>query len=135
MVINAQYHTILTDCTDPVHCLSGTSSIICACHSRKHHAECGLDEGGLGVDTYQAYTAELSWGISRNGTTADWRRLDLKSSRINKLWLCRTIVTAMLACGIAATPIPLGISQNPRSCVPRHDHDGLQASDKPKDPG
>jgi hypothetical protein len=77
-------------------------------------------QGGLGIDTYQAYTAELSWGVSRNGTTKPtWWRLDSEVQyRINNQALPNNC-NGNAGCGVAGTPIPLGIAQNPRSWVYR----------------
>jgi len=121
LVINAQYHTILTDCTDPIHCLTGTLEynwVRATPGSITQNVD--WTEGGLGIDTYQAYTAELSWGISRNGTTRPtWWRLDSEVQyRINDQALPNNC-NGNVGCGVAGTPIPLGIAQNPRSWVYR----------------
>jgi len=77
-VINAQYHSILTDCTDPVHCLALTLEYN---HTKITPGSITQNvdwtQGGLGVADLDAFTAELSWGISRNGTTKPtWWRVD-----------------------------------------------------------
>jgi len=73
---NAQYHAILTDCTDPVKCVALTLEYNLA-HVDPGSITQNTDwaSGGLGKATKQAYTAELSFGISRNGTTMPtfWR--------------------------------------------------------------
>jgi len=123
LVFNAQYHSILTDCTDPVRCLALTLEYN---YSRitPGNVTQNVDwtEGGLGVGTLNAFTAELSWGISRNGTTRPtWWRLD---SEVQYRIVNQALPNNCNGGGaggvcFAPTPIPLGIAQNPRNWVLR----------------
>ena len=75
-VFNAQYHSILTDCTDPVHCLALTLAADYAWVTPGNITKAtDWTQGGLGNARKTALTAELSWGTSRNGTTRPvfWR--------------------------------------------------------------
>jgi hypothetical protein len=120
-VFNAQYHSILTDCTDPVHCLALTLEY--------NHTDItpgsitqNVDwtEGGLGKANLNAYTAELSWGVSRNGTTRPvWWRLDSEVQYRQVHQSLPNNCNGNVGCGIAGTPIPLGIAQNPNNWVYR----------------
>jgi len=117
LVINAQYHSILTDCTDPVHCLALTLE-----YNRTHITPGSITqnvdwtEGGLGVATLNAYTAELSWGVSRNGTTRPtWWRADFEVQYRDLHQDLPSNCNGNVGCGIAGTPIPLGIAQNPKN--------------------
>jgi hypothetical protein len=122
LVFNAQYHSILTDCTDPIHCLALTLEYNWARVTPGNITQ-NVDwtEGGLGVGTAQNLTAELSWGISRNGSTKPvWWRLD---SEIQYRWLnqglpCNNNGNVGAGCG-APTAIPLGITTSPRNWVLR----------------
>jgi hypothetical protein len=73
---NAQYHSILTDCTDPVKCVALTLEFNYA-WVRPGDITRNTDWtlGGLGNARKMALTAELSFGVSRNGTTKPvfWR--------------------------------------------------------------
>jgi len=121
LVFNAQYHSILTDCTDPIHCLALTLEYNWT-RATPGTISQNVDwtEGGIGIDTMQAYTAELSWGVDRNGTTkpTSWRVDSEVQYRINKQALPSNC-NGNIGCGIAGTPIPLGIAQNPTSWVYR----------------
>jgi hypothetical protein len=120
-VFNAQYHSILTDCTDPVHCLALTLEY--------NHTDItpgsitqNVDwtEGGLGKANMNAYTVELSWGISRNGTTRPvWWRLDSEIQYRQLHQALPSNCNGNVGCGIAGTPMPLGIAQNPSNWVYR----------------
>jgi hypothetical protein len=121
-VFNAQYHSILTDCTDPVHCLALTLEYNFT-HVTPGTITQNVDwtQGGLGKADFQAYTAELSWGISRNGTTRPtWWRLDseVQFRKLNQALPCNNNGNVGVGCGIA-TVLPTGISQNPNSWVYR----------------
>jgi hypothetical protein len=77
-------------------------------------------EGGLGKAHLDAYTAELSWGISRNGSTKPvWWRLDSEIQYRKVSQALPSNCNGNVGCGIAGTPIPLGISQNPSNWVYR----------------
>ena len=73
---NAQYHAILTDCTDPVKCVALTLEYNLA-EALPGTASKNTDwaSGGLGNATKQAFTAELSFGVTRPGTNMPtfWR--------------------------------------------------------------
>jgi hypothetical protein len=74
----------------------------------------------LGIATLQAFTAELSWGISRNGTTRPtWWRLD---SEVQYRLINQNLpnnCNGNIGCGIAATPLPSNVALNPSSWVLR----------------
>jgi hypothetical protein len=113
-VFNAQYHSILTDCTDPVHCLALTLEYNYTNVTPGNITQ-NVDwtEGGLGKANMQAYTAELSWGISRNGSTRPvWWRLDseVQYRILNQTLPCNNNGNTAIACG-TPTAVPLGISQ------------------------
>jgi hypothetical protein len=119
LVFNAQYHSILTDCTDPVHCLALTleynyTKITPGAITQN----VDWTEGGLGVGTLNAFTAEISWGISRNGTTKPtWWRLD---SEIQYRMVNQALpnnCNGNIGCGVAGTALPSNIAQNPNSWV------------------
>jgi hypothetical protein len=122
-VINAQYHSVLTDCTDPIHCLALTLEYnYTKATPGSITQNVDWTQGGLGVDNYQSYTAELSWGTSRNGTTKPvWWRLDSEVQwRVNHQALpnnCNGGGPGGVC--FAPTAIPLGISQNPSNWVYR----------------
>jgi hypothetical protein len=121
LVFNAQYHAILTDCTDPIHCLSLTLEYNWAKVTPGGVTQ-NVDwtEGGLGKMTMQNYTAELSWGVSRNGTTRPtWWRLDseVQYRVVNQTLPCNNNGN-FGGCG-APTAIPFGITNNPRNWVYR----------------
>jgi hypothetical protein len=113
-VANAQYHSILTDCTDPIHCLALTleynfSRVTPG--SITQHTD--WTNGGMGVGTQSAFTAELSWGVSRNGTTRPtWWRLDseVQYRIVNQTLPCNNNGNVGGVCG-TPTAMPLGISQ------------------------
>jgi hypothetical protein len=121
-VFNAQYHSILTDCTDPVHCLALTLEYNYTNVTPGNITQ-NVDwtEGGLGKANMQAYTAELSWGTSRNGTTKPvWWRLDseVQWRKLNQALPNNCNGGGAGTC-LATTAIPLGISQNPSNWVYR----------------
>jgi hypothetical protein len=76
LAANIQYYTTLTDCTDPIHCLTldleANGSWV-----RPGTATQNTDwaSGGLGKAHKVALSAEISWGTTRNGTTrpTSWR--------------------------------------------------------------
>ncbi len=122
LVFNAQYHSILTDCTDPVHCLALTLEYNYT-RATPGAITQNVDwtEGGLGIATLNAFTAELSWGISRNGTTRPtWWRLDseVQYRMVNQALPCNNNGNVAAVCG-TPTAIPLGIALNPTSWVLR----------------
>ena len=115
LVFNAQYHSILTDCTDPIHCLALTLEYNWAKITPGQITQnTDWTEGGLGVGQVQNFTAELSWGISRNGTTRPvWWRLDseVQYRIVNSTLPCNN--NGNVGTGVCLTPtaMPLGISQ------------------------
>jgi hypothetical protein len=122
VVFNAQYHSILTDCTDPIHCLSLTLEFNWAKVTPGNITQnTDWTNGGLGVSTVQNYTAELSWGVSRNGSTRPvWWRLDSEIQyRIVNQTLPNNCNGNVGGPCFLPTAIPLGITQNPRNWVYR----------------
>jgi hypothetical protein len=70
--------------------------------------------GGLGVGQVQNFTAELSWGISRNGSTRPvfWRLdSEVQYRIVNNTLPCNN--NGNVGTGVCLTPtaVPLGISQ------------------------
>jgi hypothetical protein len=122
LVFNAQYHSILTDCTDPIHCLALTLEYNWA-QVRPGDITKNTDwtEGGLGNARVQNFTAELSWGISRNGSTRPvWWRLDseVQYRMVNRDLPNNCNGNVGGPC-FAPTAIPFGITKDPRSWVYR----------------
>jgi hypothetical protein len=121
LVFNAQYHAYLTDCTDPVHCLALTLEYNWARVTPGSITQ-NVDwtEGGMGISTVNMYTAELSWGTTRNGTTKPvWWRLDAEVQyRMLKEGLPCNNNGLAGGCGLP-TAIPLGLSTNPNTWVYR----------------
>ena len=123
LVFNAQYHSILTDCTDPVHCLALTLEYNWARVTPGSITQnTDWTNGGLGVGQVQNFTAELSWGISRNGSTRPvWWRLD---SEVQYRMINQSLPnncngnTNGIGC-FAPTALPTGIALNPRNLVVR----------------
>jgi len=120
-VFNAQYHSILTDCTDPIHCLALTLEYNYTNVTPGAITQLvDWTEGGLGKANAQNYTAELSWGTSRNGSTKPvWWRLDseVQYRKLNQTLPCNNNGNA----GVCGTPtaIPLGITKDPSNWVYR----------------
>jgi hypothetical protein len=121
-VFNAQYHAFLTDCTDPVHCLALTLEYNYANVTPGSITQAtDWTEGGLGKAHSQYYTAEISWGTSRNGTTRPvfWRLdAEVQYHILNQDLPCNNNGNVGGVCGVA-TAIPLGLSQNPSNWVYR----------------
>jgi hypothetical protein len=122
-VFNAQYHSILTDCTDPIHCLALTLAYTYAA-TKPGDITKNVDwtEGGLGNAHTQVLTAELSWGTSRNGTTKPvWWRLDseVQWRKVSQDLPCNNNGNTGTGACLAPTPIPLGITQDPSNWVYR----------------
>jgi hypothetical protein len=117
--VNAQYHSILTDCTDPVHCLAFTlegNYVWVTPGSITQNVD--WTQGGLGKARKGDVSAEISWGTSRNGTTRPvfWR-VDFEVQYL-KIWQdLPSNCNGIAGCAVAATPLPLGIAQNPSSWV------------------
>jgi Porin subfamily len=120
-VFNAQYHAFLTDCTDPIHCLALTLEYNYANVTPGSITQ-NVDwtEGGLGKAHSQYYTAEISWGTSRNGSTRPvfWRLdSEVQYHKLNQDLPCNNNGNAG-PCGVA-TAIPLGITKDPSNWVYR----------------
>jgi hypothetical protein len=120
LVFNAQYHSILTDCTDPVHCLSLTLAADYAWVTPGDITKnTDWTRNGLGNAKKTALSAELSWGVSRNGTTRPvfWRA-DFEVQYL-KVWQdlpgnCNGNVSGVC---LAPTALPVGIAKDPDSWV------------------
>jgi hypothetical protein len=123
VVFNAQYHSILTDCTDPIHCLALTLAYnYTAATPGSITQNVDWTEGGLGKANTSIATAELSWGTSRNGSTRPvWWRLDseVQWRRVNQTLPCNNNGNVNTGVCLTPTAIPLGISQNPSNWVYR----------------
>jgi hypothetical protein len=123
VVFNAQYHSILTDCTDPIHCLALTLAYnYTATTPGSITQNVDWTEGGLGKANVSIATAELSWGTSRNGSTRPvWWRLDseVQWRRVNQTLPCDNNGNTSTGVCLTPTAIPLGISQNPSNWVYR----------------
>jgi Porin subfamily len=123
LTFNAQYHFALTDCSDPVHCLVATLHYNWA-HVTPGNITQNVDwtEGGLGKATKQDFTAEISWGTSRNGSTRPvfWRLDSEVQYRILNQDLPNNCNgnTNGTQCFLP-TAIPLGIAKDPRTWVYR----------------
>jgi len=121
VAVNGQYHWSLTNCSDAMHCLAATV------HANYTWVTPGSitqnvdwTEGGLGKARKMELAAELSWGISRNGSTGSvgWR-LDAEV-QYNKVMADLPCNNNGLAgvCGVP-TAIPLGITKDPSNYVTR----------------
>jgi Porin subfamily len=110
-VFNAQYHAFLTDCTDPVKCFVLTLEFNNTAVTPGNITQ-NVDwtNGGLGKANFQAYTAEISWGTTRNGTTKPvWWRLDseVQYRVLNQTLPCNNNGNTAIACGLP-TAVPTG---------------------------
>jgi hypothetical protein len=120
LVFNAQYHSILTDCTDPVHCLALTLAADYAWVTPGDITKAtDWTANGLGNAKKTALSAELSWGVSRNGSTRPvfWR-VDWEVQYL-KVWQdlpCNNRGVVAAACG-TPTALPVGITKDPDSWV------------------
>jgi hypothetical protein len=122
LAVNAQYHWALTNCADPVHCLVATTMATYAWVTPGSITQ-NVDwtEGGLGKARKMNLTGEISWGVSRNGSTKPvfWR-LDAEV-QYSKIWQdlpCNNNGNVGAACGLA-TAIPFGITKDPSNWVYR----------------
>jgi Porin subfamily len=119
---NAQYHWALTNCSDAMHCLVATAMATYTWVTPGNITQ-NVDwtEGGLGKAQKLNLTAELSWGISRNGSTRSvgWR-LD-SEVQYSKVWATLPCANNGLALAVCGTPtaIPLGITKDPSNFVYR----------------
>jgi hypothetical protein len=120
---NAQYHAILTDCTDPVHCLALTLHYNLAQVTPGNVTQ-NVDwtEGGLGKAYHQYYTAEISWGVSRNGSTRPvfWRAdFEVQYAKLNANLPNNCNGGGPSGVCAPASLIPLGITKDPSNWVTR----------------
>ena len=124
LVFNAQYHSILTDCTDPVHCLALTLAADYAWVTPGNITQQPTGrQGGLGNAKKTALTAELSWGVSRNGTTRPvfWR-VDFEVQYL-KVWQdlpeqrCGNVSRGVCIALRGTRALPVGITKDPDSWV------------------
>lgn len=127
LTLNAQYHWFLTNCDDPIHCLVATLQANYVWETPgtiTQNVDWTL--GGLGKARHMDLTAELSWGTSRNGTVKPtfWR-VDFEA-QYRKVWQdfpCNNNGLAIGGPGCVvggpggATPLPIGIAQDPSTWV------------------
>jgi hypothetical protein len=122
LAVNGQYHWALTNCSDAMHCLVATAMASYAWVTPGTITQ-NVDwtEGGLGKAQKLNLTAELSWGISRNGSTRSvgWR-LD-SEVQYSKVWATLPCANNGLALAVCGTPtaVPLGITKDPSNFVYR----------------
>jgi hypothetical protein len=120
VAVNGQYHWILTNCSDAMHCLAATAHVNYVWITPGTITQ-NVDwtEGGLGKARKLNLTGELSWGISRNGSTRSvgWR-LDAEV-QYSKVWADLPCANNGLAGPVCATPtaVPLGITKDPSNYV------------------
>jgi hypothetical protein len=121
LTLNAQYHFALTNCSDPVHCWVGTLHSNYAWITPGNITQ-NVDwtSGGLGKARKLDLTAELSWGVSRNGTTKPvfWRA-DFEL-QYRKLWQdlpnnCNGGGPGGIC--FLPTALPVGINKDPSNWV------------------
>jgi hypothetical protein len=128
LAANLQYDHVLTDCTDPVHCFTMTleaNYVWVTPGSTTQNVDWTL--GGLGKARHMYLSADVSWGVSRNGTTKPvfWR-IDFEA-QYSKLWQdlpCNAnggVATAAsctsTALGGTQTAVPGNVSKDPSSWV------------------
>jgi hypothetical protein len=120
LATNIQYHHILTDCTDPVHCLSlNLEANYVWVWPGDITKNTDWTDGGLGNARKTALSAEISWGggVSFRARPVFWRA-DFEVQYL-KVWqdlACNNNGNILAACG-APTALPIGIAQNPASWV------------------
>jgi hypothetical protein len=121
LAVNAQYVWALTNCDDPVHCLVATLEFNHAWITPGNITQ-NVDwtGGGLGKARKMDLTAEVSWGVSRNGTTKPtfWR-VDFEA-QYRKLW--QDLPNNCNGGGpggvcFAPTALPVGINKDPSNWV------------------
>jgi hypothetical protein len=123
LALNGQYHSILTDCTDAVRCFALTLEANYAWVTPGSITQ-NVDwtNGGLGKARSLYLTAELSWGISRNGSNRSvWWRLD-SEVQYHKVWQdlpCNNNGNVGTGVCLAPTAVPLGITKDPSNWVYR----------------
>jgi hypothetical protein len=122
LVVNGQYTTILTDCTDPIKCVRFNIEANYAWVTPGNITQ-NVDwaSGGLGKARKFALSGELSFGANTYGTLKPtfWR-LDLEVQYL-KVWQdlpCNNNGLSLAVCG-APTAIPIGISKDPDTYVIR----------------
>jgi hypothetical protein len=130
-VLDAQYHSILTDCTDPVKCLALTlAGSFAWANPGDVTKNTDWTQNGMGNAKKTALSAELSWGVSRNGSTrpvfwrVDWEVQylkvwqDLPCNNNGNLAAVGCGAPTILAGAGGTAANPLGsIAQNPDSWV------------------
>ena len=121
LLLNFQYDSILTDCTDPVKCVRlnlEANYVWVTPGSITQNVDWTL--GGLGKARKMALTGELSFGANSFGTTRPtfWR-LDLEVQYL-KVWqdlpCANNGNTALAVCGTPTT-LPFGITKDPDTYV------------------
>jgi hypothetical protein len=121
LAANLQYDHVLTDCTDPVHCFTMTLEANGAWVTPGDITK-NVDylNGGLGNAKVMNLTAEVSWGVSRNGTTKPtWWRIDFET-QYKKVWQdlpCNNNGIAGAVCGAPVQALPGNIAKDPSTWV------------------
>jgi hypothetical protein len=121
--LNGQYHWALTNCNDPVHCLVATAEANYVWVTPGNITQnVDYTEGGLGKARKFSVAGEISWGVSRNGSTKPvfWR-LDAEV-QYSKVWQdlpCNNNGNVGTGICIAPTAVPLGITKDPSNWVYR----------------
>jgi hypothetical protein len=120
LAANLQYYTTLTDCTDPIHCLTLNLEANASWVTPGTITQ-NVDwtAGGLGKAHKVALSGEVSWGTTRYGTTrpTSWR-IDSELQYF-KFWQdlpCNNNGVARAVCG-APTPLPATIAKDPWTWV------------------
>ena len=120
LAVNAQYFHILTDCTNPINCFTldlEANYVWVTPGNVTKNVDWTL--GGLGNARKMALTGEISWGVTRQGTTRPvWWRADFEVQYL-KVWQdlpCNNNGIASGVCG-APTALPINVSKDPSSWV------------------
>jgi len=126
-VVNTQWHHILTDCTDPVHCFR--MNLYAAgvwVNPGAITRNTDWTAGGLGNARKLQLTANVIWGANGDPTIPKQTSGELAFEvQYNKLWQdlpnnCNGDITAagQAACaGVAPTALPVGITKDPSNVV------------------
>jgi hypothetical protein len=120
LAVNAQYTTILTDCTDPIKCVRfNFEANYVWVKPGDITQNVDWSAGGLGKARKMALSAELSFGANTYGTLKPtfWR-LDFEVQYL-KVWQdlpCNNNGLALAVCG-APTTLPFGIAKDPDTYV------------------
>jgi Porin subfamily len=118
LAANIQYYTTLTDCTDPIHCLTldlEANGTWVTPGSITQNVD--WTQGGLGKAHKVALTGEISWGTTRYGTTrpTSWR-VDNEIQWF-KIWQDLPNNCNGGSICAAPTPLPATIAQDPWTLV------------------